>query len=199
MDFDEDFAASATATAKSYVQDGLVAMWDGEWNAGRGTHDPNATVWKDLVNNTDIQITDAGRFNDHKLVCDGSGYAGTAEWGNANSVRTIQVLCGNNLGTGRYIELSQNIGLLSLYNYTQFYVSSIVQPKVATITPNNTLISVLYGEDFSATVYSNNVIAKRSSGTITSLSSVENRVTIGGRYTPNLFVSLLGEIRSIRL
>lgn len=32
-----------------YVTDGLVAMWDGEWNAGGGVHDPNATVWKDLV------------------------------------------------------------------------------------------------------------------------------------------------------
>ena len=32
-----------------YIQDGLVAWWDGEWNAGLGVHDSNATVWKDLV------------------------------------------------------------------------------------------------------------------------------------------------------
>lgn len=31
-----------------YVIDGLVAMWDGEWNAGPGAHDANATTWKDL-------------------------------------------------------------------------------------------------------------------------------------------------------
>ena len=31
-----------------YVKDGLIAMWDGEWNAGYGVHDPNANVWKDL-------------------------------------------------------------------------------------------------------------------------------------------------------
>jgi hypothetical protein len=36
-------------TAKDYVQDGLVAMWDGIENAGRGVHDDTATVWKDLV------------------------------------------------------------------------------------------------------------------------------------------------------
>ena len=47
-------AARTAAWAKSggwvnpYVTDGLVAMWDGEWNAGGGVHDPNATVWKDL-------------------------------------------------------------------------------------------------------------------------------------------------------
>lgn len=32
-----------------YVTDGLVAMWDGEWNVRGGEHDPNATTWKDLA------------------------------------------------------------------------------------------------------------------------------------------------------
>lgn len=39
-----------------YVTNGLVAMWDGEWNAGWGVHNPNATVWKDLVGNRDFTI-----------------------------------------------------------------------------------------------------------------------------------------------
>ena len=38
-------------SAKSYIQDGLVAMWDGIENAGWGVHDANATVWKDLSGN----------------------------------------------------------------------------------------------------------------------------------------------------
>ena len=33
-----------------YVPDGLITMWDGEWNAGIAKHDPNATTWIDLVN-----------------------------------------------------------------------------------------------------------------------------------------------------
>ena len=33
-----------------YVTDGLIAMWDGEWNAGPGKHDANAANWKDCVN-----------------------------------------------------------------------------------------------------------------------------------------------------
>ena len=36
-------------TAKDYVQDGLVAMWDGIENAGWDVHDPNATVWTNLA------------------------------------------------------------------------------------------------------------------------------------------------------
>lgn len=38
-----------TPTAKDYVQDGLVAMWDGIENAGWGVHDANATTWVNLA------------------------------------------------------------------------------------------------------------------------------------------------------
>ncbi|MBQ6926379.1 MAG: hypothetical protein IJQ73_17215, partial [Kiritimatiellae bacterium] len=44
------FAASASAgSASLYVQNGLIACWDGIENAGAGTHDAGATVWKDIV------------------------------------------------------------------------------------------------------------------------------------------------------
>lgn len=36
-------------TARDYVQDGLIAMWDGIENAGWGVHDPSATVWVNLA------------------------------------------------------------------------------------------------------------------------------------------------------
>jgi hypothetical protein len=51
------FGKSAGAkglSAKDYIQDGLVAMWDGIENAGWGVHDPSATVWKDLVGGMDV-------------------------------------------------------------------------------------------------------------------------------------------------
>lgn len=38
-------------TARDYVQDGLVILWDGIENAGWGVHDPNATAWADLTGN----------------------------------------------------------------------------------------------------------------------------------------------------
>jgi hypothetical protein len=37
-------------TTKHYVQDSLVAMWDGIENVSRGVHDPNITNWTDVVN-----------------------------------------------------------------------------------------------------------------------------------------------------
>ena len=37
-------------TARDYVQDGLIAMWDGIENAGWGQHEDSPIVWKDLTN-----------------------------------------------------------------------------------------------------------------------------------------------------
>lgn len=42
-----------------YVTDGLIAMWDGEWNIGGGVHDANATTWVDLVGGASIQLSPA--------------------------------------------------------------------------------------------------------------------------------------------
>ena len=50
-----------------YVTDGLVAMWDGEWNAGWGLHDPNATTWKDIISGYDLDVT-SGTWGDKGLV-----------------------------------------------------------------------------------------------------------------------------------
>jgi len=42
-------AHADTLTAQDYVQDGLIAHWDGIENAGYGQHDAQATIWKNLV------------------------------------------------------------------------------------------------------------------------------------------------------
>ena len=55
-------------TAKSYVQDGLIAMWDGIENAGWGTHDASATVWKDLAGNGyDLTVGSKSSFSTNSL------------------------------------------------------------------------------------------------------------------------------------
>ena len=59
--------ASPGIDTTSYIQDGLVAMYDGIDNAGRGVHDPNASAWVDLageqdmaLHNGDVYFTDYG-------------------------------------------------------------------------------------------------------------------------------------------
>ena len=61
-----------------YVTDGLVAMWDGDWNAGPGKHDANATVWNDLSGNGwDMQVNAGGSFLADRFVS-GANYEQTA-------------------------------------------------------------------------------------------------------------------------
>jgi hypothetical protein len=55
-------------TAKDYIQDGLVAMWDGIENAGWGVHDSNAIVWKDLVGDGDFPVGSNSFMEDYLRV-----------------------------------------------------------------------------------------------------------------------------------
>lgn len=50
------YYAQNSLSAKSYVQDGLIAMWDGIENAGWGVHDNGAVVWKDLIGVRDFSL-----------------------------------------------------------------------------------------------------------------------------------------------
>ena len=58
-----------------YITDGLIAMWDGEWNAGPGVHDPNTTIWKDLSNNG---------YDAYARTTKGWSWAGNAYVGNSD-------------------------------------------------------------------------------------------------------------------
>ena len=66
-----------------YVTDDLVAMWDGEWNAGGGTHDDTATTWKDLIGNIDATAINSPIFL-YKYTDTSNGY-----WSLPSSVREI--------------------------------------------------------------------------------------------------------------
>lgn len=39
-----------------YVRDGLVALWDGQWNAPNGVHDPNGTFVFETLSNTQEDV-----------------------------------------------------------------------------------------------------------------------------------------------
>lgn len=64
-------------SAKSYVQNGLVAQWDGIENAGSGRHQAERTEWLDLKGGKSISLTKAASFSENALICNGTGYAGT--------------------------------------------------------------------------------------------------------------------------
>lgn len=55
-----------------YVTDGLVAMWDGIWNAGPGVHDNTITDWVDLSGNNKSFHADAPVWSDAFCSSDGT-------------------------------------------------------------------------------------------------------------------------------
>lgn len=81
-------------TAKDYVQDGLVAMWDGIENAGWGVHDSNAIAWKDLVGERDITSLKGNTFDDDSLFVSISSMnkvIPTKDIANSNSQLTYEI------------------------------------------------------------------------------------------------------------
>ena len=81
---------ATTYTSASYVQDGLITQWDGIDNVGTGTHDPNATVWKDLAGNLDLTLTANGSWtNGNALSVNGASAVGTTK---APLYKTIEIV-----------------------------------------------------------------------------------------------------------
>ena len=65
------FCVSSDVLSTAYVQDGLILHWDGIDNAGRGTHDSTARVWKDLSGSgNDGELTAMGSFAANRLTAD---------------------------------------------------------------------------------------------------------------------------------
>lgn len=92
----------APAQDEGYVTDGLVARWDGIDNAGTGTHNPNATVWKDLAGNLDLTLAGAsGWAGGNALKLDNGGYAFNDN--RAPEYKTIEVVFKMTDVTGRII------------------------------------------------------------------------------------------------
>ena len=58
------WAKSGGDWVNPYVTDGMVAMWDGEWNAGGGVHDLSATKWKELISGTDCESVGTPTWGD---------------------------------------------------------------------------------------------------------------------------------------
>lgn len=56
-----------------YLVNGLVSMWDGEWNAGVRMHNANASTWKDLFGGYDLTLgsTSTLKWGENYLSTDG--------------------------------------------------------------------------------------------------------------------------------
>lgn len=93
-------------TARDYIQNGLIAMWDGIENVGYGTHDDNATSWVDLTgggadwllkDSNTTQVFEVGA--DYVKILNGVAFTGrghcTASWASSNDIVTFEFVFDN--------------------------------------------------------------------------------------------------------
>ena len=86
------WAEPSVPTARDYIQDGLIAMWDGIENAGWGVHDASATVWKDLVGNRDWTLGTSTSYEWTANSFDAKNqYAATQDFVSGALVDTVEV------------------------------------------------------------------------------------------------------------
>lgn len=150
-------AGKRMPTAKSYVQDGLVAMWDGIENAGWGVHDPNATEWIDLVGGVSMSTCNFG--NNYSIP-----QVATSRTDNVFPLSTNFTLHG-------YLVTANSIWS----NWTMLGIGDI---SVAGIQKGICLTG-LGGNSFGTVQY-----RKGYSGTV--LNSVSTGITVGSAYSFNI-------------
>ena len=130
-------SGGGVSTAKDYVQDGLIAMWDGIENAGWGVHDPNATTWKDLTGNgNDLIVTKPGLWSDNAFNFDGTKCCYRED----NLDGSIYFESCVFLRTGRWI-----INLSNKPSYTRFMVLSKNRQNIMGKSPTSYIFTADVG------------------------------------------------------
>ena len=119
-------AKAAAPTARSYVQDGLIAMWDGIENAGWGVHDAAATTWKDLIGGNDFSIPNAYSFGDKSMHLQTGASPVRINAQRSLQPVTVEVLFNNKSRTGETLFIGWKVVSSSWAgNYTVFYNGKI--------------------------------------------------------------------------
>lgn len=202
--------ASAVSTS-SYVQDGLIACWDGIENAGAGTHNPDATVWKDIVGGYEFALTGVTVDADRMTFAGTSSSYGTLSAADTTSTfvaaknGTMEIVYASRTGTGNQVLLQSSsgsgiaFGILGGSSILPYTNGSTTRCKKFTLTSGTSTnsVAVCYtgGEPSSAIA---NGVALTSPGT-DSWGSPDALTYIGVRATKAANTHFPGSIYCIRL
>lgn len=192
-------------TAADYVQDGLIAMWDGIENAGLGVHDQNATVWKDLTGNGhDLALQSYTYWTDTACAKD-SRSSGRLAYRNENLTNVLSIECVFDMrsevdnGQGRCFVQVQNSR--SVMGWGLVGIRSRGAPSVMMDTTSNVLISQFAASIVYAPSESNDAIYFNGSRASTVASSgnwnLGSTLSVGG--TGSSSTTIVGKCHSVRL
>ena len=156
-----------------YVTDGLIAMWDGEWNAGGGVHDAAAATWKDLSGNGFDLTVDQGHVVWHENYVDpvDANAANHVYRENAQSEMAALGVAPVTVEAVFYNPYANGLRVLSCLTYQNRYNAFVGYyntfgiggalcdvPRGALLSCSASLTSTLVnGNDAGAVVYTNNV------------------------------------------
>ena len=189
------FAAVSAALAGSaslYVQDGLVACWDGIENGGANTHNPSATVWKDLVGGYEFTL------NNVTIDADRMTFAGTtSSYGTLSAANTTSTFVAAKNGTMEIVYVCRSTSLQVLLQSTAesglafgLYNASSIITHTASSADNMPLIQ------FSSTTTTNSVSVRFTSGApVSAIANGESKSLSGGNYwgAPDALLTFIGK------
>ena len=121
------------AWTNPYVTDGLIGLWDGEWNVAGGQHDGSATTWVDISgNNRDAVLSGTYSWGSNywhvESIIGSSDVKGLATWPaqNLGSDQTIELVIDPAVSSsyGRIIAEAQGVAspVISSYGSTTVYM-----------------------------------------------------------------------------
>ena len=157
-------------TVADYVQEGLIAMWDGIENVGVGTHDSDSVVWKDLVGDKDMLLYRNSAFLSSCLSIDDVSYACSQD--PITSIGTIEVCLSRTDGNNDVCLLSlDSAGGRQMRNFISWYGNKIgfsetdSRTYVAMSCPKNWDVTTFTFVPVSGAVYSNGILKQNVSET----------------------------------
>ena len=204
------FTASADIPASAYVQDGLIVQWDGIDNAGTGTHDAEATAWKDLKGSLDLELTSKGSWVNGSALYVNGGCAAKAESA-TEPYKTIEVVYKMTSSSGRILFASGCVSggknrrwLLfdSVTGYQELYVDGCDNQIFAPVVFEADKIksfAARYNGDIVSSVATNGLVIANPSKQSNSWNIGDGKAMIGDRSVSSSGYPWKGEVYSIRL
>ena len=193
--------AKSGYTAKDYVQDGLVAMWDGIENAGFGVHDSVARTWKDLIGVHDFVLPAGISFGEDCALFTKS--AGKEQsWGFYDNEILTTEICGKHTSTsvGFAFQFTNGVACKRMFAYL-----STNNRGFQFISMGNTMNRPAFGIRWSVAATFNSVSIQTETFYNGQSSPMNTRTTSWGAkracigYYKNDTYAFVGEICSVRL
>lgn len=145
-------------SARDYIQDGLIAMWDCKENIGYGKHDDNAQVWVDLTGNghnvTNLTYNGNGWVNGNARLVDRPAFDIASPIPDSD-IKTVSVCCKSiniirdqvgiiDFGNGNY-----STRIITIYGKKNCFIcqrSTSYSPKISDVHNLNSFTIVFNGD-----------------------------------------------------